>query len=137
MCAPFDEGGESGVRDERTVLDCGRNPLRGSRSKWDVLRVRGESMARAVELVGEPTIVRKARVFTGDALAGDGVEASVIELALLLVSELVTNVVVHVRGTLRLTVHSDAHWVRIEVEDHGRDHPVLRPASQDELQGAA
>jgi anti-sigma regulatory factor (Ser/Thr protein kinase) len=94
-----------------------------------------EAMARAVELLGRPASVRKARVFTGDVLADDGVEASVIELAVLLVSELVTNAVVRARGTICLTVHTDAHWVRIEVEDQGRSPPVLRPATQDQPKG--
>jgi anti-sigma regulatory factor (Ser/Thr protein kinase) len=92
-------------------------------------------MARAVELRGRPASVRKARVFTGDVLAGDAVEASVMELAVLLVSELVTNAIVHARGTICLTVHADAHWVRIEVEDQGRGRPVLRSATEDQLEG--
>jgi len=67
-------------------------------------------MARAIELRGRPASVRQARVFTGDVLADDGVEASVIELAVLLVSELVTNAIVHARATICLTIHTDAHW---------------------------
>jgi anti-sigma regulatory factor (Ser/Thr protein kinase) len=88
-------------------------------------------MARAVELMGRPASVRKARGFTADVLADDGVEASVIEVAVLLVSELVTNAVVHARGPICLTVHTDAHWVRIEVEDPGHRRPVLRTATLD------
>jgi anti-sigma regulatory factor (Ser/Thr protein kinase) len=71
----------------------------------------------------------------GDVLADDGVEASVIELAVLLVSELVTNAIVHARGTICLTVHTDANWVRIEVEDQGRGRHVVRPATEDQLEG--
>lgn len=92
-------------------------------------------MARAVELVGRPASVREARVFTADVLVDGGVEASVIELAVLLVSELVTNAVVHARGPICLTVHTDAHWVRIEVEDPGRRPPVLRSATLDAVDG--
>ena len=92
-------------------------------------------MVRAVELLGKPASVRKARVFTGGSLADDGVEASVIELAELLVSELVTNAAVHARGTIGLTVHTDARGVRIEVEDPDRGRPVLRPASGDQVDG--
>jgi anti-sigma regulatory factor (Ser/Thr protein kinase) len=92
-------------------------------------------MARAVELLGRPASVHKARVFTADVLADDGVEASVIELAVLLVSELVTNAVVHARGPICLTVHTDAHWVRIEVQDPGRRRPVLRAATLDAVDG--
>jgi anti-sigma regulatory factor (Ser/Thr protein kinase) len=92
-------------------------------------------MARAVELLGRPASVRKARGFTADVLVDDGVEASVIEVAVLLVSELVTNAVVHARGPICLTVHTDAHWVRIEVEDPGHRRPVLRAASLDAVDG--
>jgi anti-sigma regulatory factor (Ser/Thr protein kinase) len=92
-------------------------------------------MARAVELMGRPASVRKARGFTADVLADDGVEASVIEVAVLLVSELVTNAVVHARGPICLTVHTDAHWVRIEGEDPGHRRPVLRAATLDAVDG--
>jgi anti-sigma regulatory factor (Ser/Thr protein kinase) len=92
-------------------------------------------MARAVEFLGEPASVRKARDFTADVLADDGVEASVIELAVLLASELVTNAVVHARGAICLTVHANTHWVRIEVEDPGHRRPVLRSATLDEVDG--
>ena len=92
-------------------------------------------MARAVELLGRPASVRKARGFTADVLADDGVEASVVEVAVLLVSELVTNAVVHAQGPICLTVHTDAHWVRIEVEDPGHRRPVLRAASLDAVDG--
>ena len=92
-------------------------------------------MARAVELLGRPASVREARVFTDAVLAADGVEASIIEVAVLLVSELVTNAVVHARGPICLTVHTDAHWVRIEVEDPGHRRPVLRAATLDAVDG--
>ena len=92
-------------------------------------------MARAVELLGRPASVRKARCFTADVLADDGVDASTIEVALLLVSELTTNAVIHARGTICMTVHSDAHRVRVEVEDQGRGRPALRPTTQNQPDG--
>jgi anti-sigma regulatory factor (Ser/Thr protein kinase) len=61
-------------------------------------------MARTVELAARPASVRGARVFTAGVLGDDGVEASVVELAVLLVSELVTNAVVHARSGVRVTV---------------------------------
>jgi anti-sigma regulatory factor (Ser/Thr protein kinase) len=79
-------------------------------------------MARTVEFAGRPASVRNARVFTADVLGEGGVEASVIELAVLWVSELVTNAI-HAGGDARMTVHFDAHWVRIELEDKGRGRP--------------
>jgi serine/threonine-protein kinase RsbW len=92
-------------------------------------------MASTVELAPKPASVRTARVFTADVLGDDGVEASVIELAVLLVSELVTNAAVHAGGCIRMTVHADSHWVRVEVEDAGTGEPVLRPSTPDELKG--
>jgi anti-sigma regulatory factor (Ser/Thr protein kinase) len=92
-------------------------------------------MARTVELAGRPASVRNARVFTADVLGEGGVEASVIELAVLLVSELVTNAAIHAGGDARMTVHFDAHWVRIEVEDKGRGRPLLRPFTPDPPNG--
>ena len=53
----------------------------------------------------------------------------------MLVSEFVTNVVVHARSDVRTTVHFDAHWVRVEVEDEGPSRPLLRPFSRDEAEG--
>jgi len=92
-------------------------------------------MARAVELMGRPASVRDARGFIADVLTDDGVEASVIEVAVLLVSELVTNAVVHARAPICLAVHTDAHWVRIEVEDPGHRRPVPRAATLDAVDG--
>jgi anti-sigma regulatory factor (Ser/Thr protein kinase) len=92
-------------------------------------------MATTVELVGRPASVRRARAFTVDALVNGRVAGSVIELAVLLVSEVVTNAVVHAPGRIRLTVQTDAHWVRIETEDQGRGRPVLRPATRDRFDG--
>jgi anti-sigma regulatory factor (Ser/Thr protein kinase) len=92
-------------------------------------------MAETVELAPKPASVRSARVFTAGVLGDGGVEASVIELAVLLVSELVTNAAVHAGSTIRVTVHVDSHWVRVEVEDEGRGQPVLRRQARNELQG--
>jgi serine/threonine-protein kinase RsbW len=92
-------------------------------------------MAKTVELAPKPASVRRARVFTAGVLGDDGVEASVIELAVLLVSEVVTNAAVHAQSTIRVTVHVDSHWVRVEVEDEGQGQPVLRVPAQSELQG--
>jgi hypothetical protein len=59
-----------------------------------------------------------------------GVEASVIEVAVLLVSEL-TNAI-HGNGMICKTVDTDARSIRIEVEE-GRAPPVRRPAREDEV----
>ena len=92
-------------------------------------------MARTVELNPKPASVRAARVFTADVLGDDGVESSVIELAVLLVSELVTNATVHAQSKVRVTVHVDSHWVRVEVDDEGPGQPRLRRLTPHQLQG--
>jgi serine/threonine-protein kinase RsbW len=92
-------------------------------------------MTETVELAPKPASVRNARVFTAGVLGDGGVESSVIELAVLLVSELVTNAAVHARSKIRVTVHVDTHWVRVEVEDEGRGQPVLRPPGPNALRG--
>ena len=81
-------------------------------------------MSSSVDLAPKPASVRSARVFTADVLDDGGVETSVVELAVLLVSELVTNAAVHARSQIRVTVHVDTHWVRIEVDDEGPGKPV-------------
>jgi serine/threonine-protein kinase RsbW len=92
-------------------------------------------MARTVELTPKPASVRAARVFTADALGNDGVESSVIELAVLLVSELVTNATVHAESKVRVTVHVDSHWVRVEVDDEGPGAARRRRLTSNRLQG--
>jgi anti-sigma regulatory factor (Ser/Thr protein kinase) len=92
-------------------------------------------MASTVELACTPSSVSSARVFIGGVLGDGCVEASVVELAVLLVSELVTNAVVHARSAVRVTVHVDAHWVRVEVEDEGTGRPLVRPFTRDQLNG--
>jgi hypothetical protein len=88
-------------------------------------------MVRALELLGNPPSVRHARVFTSDVLVAEGVEASVIEVAVLLVCELVANAI-QGHGMICLAVDADARCIRIEVEE-GRAPPVRRPAPEDDV----
>jgi serine/threonine-protein kinase RsbW len=92
-------------------------------------------MTKTVEFTPKPASVRAARVFTAGVLGDDGVESSVIELAVLLVSELVTNATVHAPSRIRVTVYVDSHWVRVEVEDQGPGQPVLRASTPSQLKG--
>ena len=92
-------------------------------------------MTRTMELAPKASSVRAARLFAADVLGDDGVESSVIELAVLLVSELVTNAAVHARSGVRITVYVDAHWVRVEVEDEGAGEPVIGTLTPDQVKG--
>lgn len=60
-----------------------------------------------------------ARRFAGDALAGHGAGTELLERAQLLISELVTNAVVHARSPVWLSVTAADGAVHIEVEDRG------------------
>jgi hypothetical protein len=69
-------------------------------------------------------------------LAAHHVALEVTELAELLVSELVANVVVHVGGQLRVWVGRAAQHVYLAVEDEAPDRlPLVQPASSDARAG--
>lgn len=58
-----------------------------------------------------------------------------IEVATLLVSEVVTNAVLHARSDLELHLISGGHFVRVEVSDASPAKPVVRDHSADALSG--
>ena len=60
-----------------------------------------------------------ARRFVRDVLAGHGADGEPLERAVLLVSELVTNAVVHAGTAAWLSVSAGDGTARIEVEDQG------------------
>jgi anti-sigma regulatory factor (Ser/Thr protein kinase) len=55
----------------------------------------------------------------------DGAAGAVADVACLLVSELVTNAVVHARTDIVVDMHTEAGAVRVEVSDGSRALPVL------------
>lgn len=77
---------------------------------------------------------RTARRFVADVLerwSFDELQDSVA----LLVSELVTNAVVHARSEVEVAVHLRPERVRIEVIDRAQDHVLRRAARDDESSG--
>jgi anti-sigma regulatory factor (Ser/Thr protein kinase) len=81
-----------------------------------------------------PTSVKAARQFVRGAL--DGVEAGDAAAdALLVVSELVTNAVVHAQTDITVRVNTDERPSRIEVADGSADVPGLRLPSAGEKAG--
>ncbi len=77
---------------------------------------------------------RTARRFVAGVLDGWGFDELQDGVALL-VSELVTNAVVHAHSEVELAVHLRPHRVRIEVIDTARDHVRRRDAKDDEQSG--
>jgi DNA-binding NarL/FixJ family response regulator len=73
---------------------------------------------------------RLARRFVKDALSERGAKSE-IELVELLVSELVTNAVIHARSEVEVSVSISLDVVRIAVFDSSREAPVRRPADGD------
>lgn len=75
--------------------------------------------------VGAP---RRARRIVAWLLAQTGVDAARADAAVLLVSELVTNAVVHARSVslVRVTPLAEADVLRVEVDDDSPDMPRLR-----------
>jgi anti-sigma regulatory factor (Ser/Thr protein kinase) len=87
--------------------------------------------AAAVTLPSTEQAPGVARRFVRDA-GGDWPER-VLEAALLVVSEAVTNAVRHGSGRIQLCVAADDRLVRIEVTDEGPQLPLHRSASEDAL----
>ncbi|HVF33412.1 MAG TPA: response regulator [Acidimicrobiales bacterium] len=77
---------------------------------------------------------RTARRFVAGVLDAWGLDA-LQDGAALLVSELVTNAVVHAHSTVELAVHLRPERIRIEVVDTARDHVRRRDAKDDEQSG--
>ena len=82
----------------------------------------GELVNR-LQLPPEPTSAGMARRFVASSLvAGD----EVAELAVLLVSELASNAVLHARTPFELVVEDDGRRLRVEVHDDSSALPTLK-----------
>lgn len=91
-------------------------------------------MATETVLPPDPASARSARRFVADTLAATGVDAPV-DVATLLVSELVTNALLHARSEIVVRVQSDDGRVRVEVDDRSAAPPVLRARRDDATTG--
>lgn len=88
----------------------------------------------SIRLPAHPTSSRAARRFVTRALTAWGCEAAV-EDASLLVSELVTNAIVHARTPVDLIVRHSRRSIRVEVYDDGDGVPEPRFAPPDAPDG--
>jgi anti-sigma regulatory factor (Ser/Thr protein kinase) len=87
-----------------------------------------------LEFDGRAVGLGPIRRFTVDALAGWGL-GRLTDDALIVVSELVTNVVEHARTTATVRLSSYADGVRIEVEDGSPHPPVVQYPGPDRADG--
>jgi len=76
----------------------------------------------------------RARRFVSDTLRGWGCDDAIPD-AQLLVSELVTNAVLHARSATRVTVTRDGATVRISVDDDSPTRPRLRELGPEAVTG--
>lgn len=81
---------------------------------------------RAVDLAPEPASVRRARNAVVQTLRDSGQTEDLVDTAALLVSELVTNAVVHARSAVGITVTVSRRGILVEVADHSPHLPVHR-----------
>jgi anti-sigma regulatory factor (Ser/Thr protein kinase) len=81
-----------------------------------------------LRLVPGPTAPRLARTAVRRALRD--LDGDVVERAMLLTSELVTNGVLHAGTPLTLTLRTDGDALRVEVEDRDRTLPAPVPEEQ-------
>jgi anti-sigma regulatory factor (Ser/Thr protein kinase) len=87
-----------------------------------------------IRLPAHPASSRAARAFTAEHLRSWGCEQTVDD-ATLLVSELVTNAVLHARAPVDVVVRKGRHSVRVEVFDEGTGVPQVSFSELDSLHG--
>jgi anti-sigma regulatory factor (Ser/Thr protein kinase) len=92
------------------------------------------SEARSAAFPASAASPRAARRFVRDVLPVlPDPESS--DTVMLLVTEIVTNAVVHARSPVRVAVMVDDSQVRVEVRDDAPQLPVLRPAAEEAFNG--
>ncbi|HET6965393.1 MAG TPA: ATP-binding protein [Acidimicrobiales bacterium] len=91
-------------------------------------------MDDCIEFECDQRMVAVARAFVADRLSVWEVDQGVDE-ALLVVSELVSNAVVHARTAVRVRVQYDGVAVRLEVRDENSRLPALAPCPLDATSG--
>jgi anti-sigma regulatory factor (Ser/Thr protein kinase) len=88
------------------------------------------------ELPARPTSPGEARRFVGQVLRDHGfATGEVVEAAVLLTSELVTNAVLHAAGTINVDVDLDLTALRVEVADRSDERPAPRNATPEDTSG--
>jgi anti-sigma regulatory factor (Ser/Thr protein kinase) len=93
-----------------------------------------DDVHESIELPPEPRSASEARHFVADQLR-DEVPDDVAQVALLLTSELVTNVIVHARTPLRLDLDRKPDAIRVAVADDTPRTPTLRRPGDARLTG--
>ena len=88
----------------------------------------------SVDLPPEPASATRARTLARERLEMS-CSRDTLETVALLVTELVTNAILHARTPLLLTLESRPGHVRICVEDRSNDQPAVRSYESDAVTG--
>ena len=72
-----------------------------------------------------PSSVRVARALAREVCADTALSAAQRDLVVLLVSEVVTNAILHAGSEARLSIATTPTSVRVEVGDDSREHPEV------------
>jgi anti-sigma regulatory factor (Ser/Thr protein kinase) len=82
-----------------------------------------------------PESIGAARRFTRAALGRHAISSETIDIAILLVSELTTNALLHAESVIRVRVRVDEDDVRVEVCDSSPEGPELEHGSWERESG--
>ena len=88
----------------------------------------------SVDLPPEPSSATRARRFAREELE-ESYPADTLDTIALLVTELVTNAILHARTPLQLTLEWRPGHVRIGVEDESNEQPAVRRYESDAVTG--
>lgn len=96
-------------------------------------------MTHALEIEPHFAAIAPARRWASDLLMAAGVEGNVLDVMILLVSEVVTNAVAHAVPPVSLIIKVGEERVRVEVRDCARELPIIKhpPPTQPGGRGVA
>ena len=122
--------GHPGRGDRPTLADAGA----GLRSQRRQGIEEGGTIEASVELRPEPASAGVARRFVGSTL-DEWQLPEVVDVVILLASELVTNAILHARSPMELRLVTFDARVRVEVHDSSPIEPVLRIYEDEAMTG--
>src|SRR3954447_22581772 len=99
------------------------------------LAVSTGGVQRQLTLPPAPDSARHARRFVADVLTDAHADETLLDLATLLTSELVTNGIVHAHTELRVVVDVTERFVRVEVADGNPSLPARRDYDESAMTG--
>ena len=92
-------------------------------------------MRLVMDVGAHPAQVGQARRIVAEHLVEWGLDGDTRDVAVLLVSELVTNALQHGRQPMRLVADNGPDTLRVEIYDGGDGRPAIRPVRADEPGG--